>query len=107
MLILWGTVTLPVLYAAKVAADIKFNFLFAALFVERLSLRLDSVLLEDDRVHAVDRAGLASLREELFTAHSTRNDVADQRVALGEVRCEVHFLPERVSAGKLTICTSF
>jgi hypothetical protein len=47
------------------------------------------------------------LREELFTTHSTCNDVADQRVSLGQVRGEVHFLPEKVSAGKLTTCTSF
>lgn len=89
------------------AADIKFNFLFAALFVKRLSLRLDTVLFEDDRMHSVDGARLAGLREELFTTHSTCNDVADQRVSLGQVRSEVHFLPEKVSAGKLTTCTSF
>lgn len=107
LFILQRIVTVAILYSAKMTANIKFNFLFAALFVRRLSLRLDAVLFEDYSVHSVDGARLASMCEELLTTHSTCNDVADHRVTLRQVRGEVHFFPEIVSAGNLPLVLLF
>ena len=58
-------------------------------------------------MHPINRPGLAALREEFLAAHGTCNNVAHEWVALGEVGGKVHLFPGRVSAVKLTTCTSF
>lgn len=104
------------LYSANVAADVEFLWPGRRMVVLRVPVpALRSALitlvgvddgrrwrtprvfvgLEDDGVHAVDRpASLALPGEEFLTSHGTCYDVADQRIPLGQVRREVHLLPE-------------
>ena len=52
-----------------------------------------SFYFEDDGVHAEHWAVLRATGEELLAADSAGDDVADERVALGQIGSEIHFLP--------------
>jgi len=56
-------------------------------------LELVVLFFENDGVHSINRAVAGSSRKKLFAFDSTGHNIADQRVFLGQVCCEVHFLP--------------
>ena len=60
---------------------------------ERGKLELGALFFEDDGVHAVDGAVGVGAGEELLALDGAGDDVADERVLLGEVGSEVHFFP--------------
>jgi len=51
------------------------------------------LLLQDDRVHPIHRAICGAVGKEFLALDSGGNNVADQRIFLGQVGGEVHLLP--------------
>lgn len=102
-LLIW-VIELTIFNSANVTTNIKLQFLFEAVYGHSW---LDSTFFQDYCMHPIDWTGFTALFKKFLTANGTCNDVAHKWVALGQVSGEVHFFPGRMSAWKLTTCTSF
>ena len=84
------------LNSAHVATDVKLlfvSFLLGEGVHRDKAWLLARLKLEDYCVHPEDGAGLPTGREKLLTADSACDDVADERIALGQICSEIHLLP--------------
>lgn len=77
-------------------------------------LQFDALFLQDNGMHSVYWTVLVASREELFTLHSTGYNVADERVFLWKICCEIHLFPLKLftnaKSGKSKVgpdCLSF
>ena len=50
-------------------------------------------LLQNYRVHSIDWSVSVAVRKEFLALDCAGNDVADKRVLLRQICCEVHLLP--------------
>ena len=56
-------------------------------------LKPEASLLENYSMHPVHWTVIIASREEFFTLNSTCNNVAHQRIFLGQICSKIHFLP--------------